>query len=50
MRTVLETPYDITKAPNLTQVNFSTPTETPINNVKKPLIEDMIVKEGTVVN
>ena len=39
----------MTSAPNLSHVNFSTPTDTPMNKVKKPLIDEMIVNEGTLV-
>ena len=41
--------YETNKATNFSQVNLSTPMETPINNVKKPLIEDIMVKEETFV-
>jgi hypothetical protein len=42
--------YEMNRAPSLTHVNLSTRTETPMNNVKKPLMEEMMVKEGTFVN
>ncbi len=37
------------RAPSLTHVNISTPTETPIKRVKKPLMAEMMVKDGTLV-
>jgi hypothetical protein len=40
---------EIISAPSFIQVNFSTPTDTPMNKVKKPLIAEMIVKDGTLV-
>ena len=46
---IQRTAYEIMRAPSFTQVNVSTPTETPINKVKKPLMAEIIVNEGTLV-